>query len=127
MRVHSSFVQKGTLVIKIIISLLVVSTLLGCGTLDNKTILLSLGDSKEKVLEVMGVPADRQMAGNKEAWQYCVSGSSFGSNDHKIIWLQSGRVTGISSYKSHTPGCTGNMRQVNWQSAPDSVVEIRQR
>jgi hypothetical protein len=106
---------------------LLLMALSGCGTLDNKTILLNAGDSKERVLEVMGAPADRQMAGAQEAWQYCVSGATFGSNDHKIIWLQSGRVTGISSYKSYSTGCTGFMRQINWQSAPDSVIEIRQR
>lgn len=31
--------------------------LTACGTLDNKTILLNAGDSKERVLEVMGAPA----------------------------------------------------------------------
>ena len=110
------------------LAIVVLLTLLsGCGTLDNKTILLNAGDSKERVLEVMGAPADRQMAGNNEAWQYCVMGASFGSNDHKIIWLSSGRVTGISSYKSYSAGCTANYRQINWQSAPNTVVEVRQR
>ena len=98
-----------------------------CGTLDNKTILLNTGDSKERVLEVMGKPQDRQISGSNEAWQYCVSGASFGSNDHKIVWLQSGLVTAISTYKSHADGCTANMKQINWQSKPDSVIEIRNR
>jgi hypothetical protein len=89
----------------------------GCGTLDSRTVLLNVGDSKERVLEVMGAPQDRQMANTMEAWQYCVSGATFGSNDHKIIWLQSGRVIGISSYKSTIPGCTSGMRQIDWQSA----------
>jgi len=99
----------------------------GCGTLDNKTILLNAGDSKERVLEVMGTPQDRQISSINEAWQYCVSGASFGSNDHKIVWLQSGLVTGVSTYKSHASGCTANMKQINWQSKPDSVIEIRNR
>lgn len=105
-------------------SLLILS---GCGTLDNKTILLNPGDTKERVLEVMGPPSDRQMSGSNEAWQYCQLGASFGSNDHKIIWLTSGRVTGISSYKSYSAGCTANYKQINWQRAPDSVIEVRQR
>ena len=99
----------------------------GCGTLDNKTILLNAGDSKERVLEVMGTPQDRQISGINEAWQYCVSGASFGSNDHKIVWIQSGHVTGVSTYKSHAAGCTANMKEINWQSKPDSVIEIRNR
>jgi hypothetical protein len=50
----------------------------GCGTLDSKTNLLNVGDSKERVLEVMGLPKDRQIHGQQEAWQYCVSGAGFG-------------------------------------------------
>jgi len=99
----------------------------GCGTLDNKTILLNVGDSKERVLEVMGTPADRQMRGQQEAWQYCVSGAGFGWNDHKIIWLNAGRVAGINSYRSNVSGCGGGIQPVRWESAPDSVIEIRPR
>ena len=99
----------------------------GCGTLDNKTILLNVGDSKERVLEVMGTPKDRQMRGQQEAWQYCVSGAGLGWNDHKIIWLNAGRVAGINSYRSHVSGCGGGIEPVRWESAPDSVIEIRPR
>jgi hypothetical protein len=42
-------------VIALVLSLFVT----GCGTLDSKTILLNVGDSKERVLEVMGPPKDR--------------------------------------------------------------------
>lgn len=91
----------------------------GCGTLDNKTILLNVGDSKERVIEVMGNPTDRQIHGQQEAWQYCVSGAGFGWNDHKIIWLNGGRVTGINSYRSHVSGCSGGIQPVRWGSAPD--------
>ena len=90
----------------------------GCGTLDNKTILLNVGDSKERVLEVMGAPADRQFHGQQEAWQYCVSGAGFGWNDHKIIWLNVGRLTGISSYRSSVTGCSGGIQPVRWENAP---------
>lgn len=99
----------------------------GCGTLDSKTILLNVGDSKELVLEVMGTPVDRQINGRQEAWQYCVSGAGFGWNDHKIIWLNAGRVTGINSYRSHVSGCSGGIQPVRWESAPDIVLEHRQR
>jgi len=102
-------------------------TIAGCATLDKKTILLDVGDSKERVIEVMGTPQDRQVSGQREAWQYCKSGSGFGWNDHKVIWLSNGRVTGITSYKSSATGCRGGIQQVRWESAPDSVLEIRQR
>lgn len=39
----------------------------GCGTLDHKTILSNVGDSKETVLQVMGTPQDRQISGQQEA------------------------------------------------------------
>ena len=98
-----------------------------CGTLDKKTILLNVGDTKQAVIDVMGAPMDRQISGAKEAWQYCVSGAGFGWNDHKIIWFNTGRVTGINSYKSQVTGCQGGIGPVRWESAPDSVIEIRQR
>lgn len=101
--------------------------LIACGTLDSKTMLLNVGDSKEQVIKIMGTPDDRQVKGAYEAWQYCVSGASFGSNDHKIIWIQSGLVTGINSYKSHSAGCTSGMREVRWESAPNAVIEVRPR
>ena len=109
------------------ITLVFILLLQGCGTLDSKTILISVGDNKEKVLEIMGVPEDRQMQKNQEAWQYCVSGAGFGYNDHKIIWFNSGLVTGITSYKTTRTGCTGGIRAVRWESAPDYVLETRER
>ena len=99
----------------------------GCGTLDSKTILIDVGDSKQEVLDIMGVPDDRQMQGNLEAWQYCVSGAGFGYNDHKIVWFNTGNVSGITSYKTHNTGCTGSIRAVRWESAPDYVIETRAR
>src|SRR5687767_13600739 len=99
----------------------------GCGTLDSKTILLNVGDSKERVLKVMGPPEDRQINGQQEAWQYCVSGAGVGWNDHKIIWLSAGQVTGINSYRSGGTGCTRAIQPVRWESAPDSIHEIRSR
>lgn len=112
---------------RISIFLLLVSTLMGCGTLETKTILLNVGDSKERVLEIMGTPQDRQLRGQQEAWQYCISGAGFGYNDYRTIWFNAGRVTGITSYKNSVTGCAGGFRTVNWESAPDSVLEIRTR
>ncbi|MDP2806134.1 MAG: hypothetical protein Q8O24_09365 [Gallionellaceae bacterium] len=113
-------------IIKILV-LLLFFFLSGCGTLENKTILLNVGDSKKAVLDVMGTPADRQISGQQEAWQYCVSGAGFGWNDHKIIWFNAGQVTGINSYRSSVSGCQGGIKPVRWENAPDSVLEIRRR
>lgn len=112
---------------KLAVTFAVSAMIVGCGTLDKKTSLLNVGDFKERVIEVMGAPQDRQVSDQREAWQYCKSGSGFGWNDHKVIWLSNGRVTGITSYKSSATGCRGGIQQVRWESAPDSVLEIRQR
>lgn len=101
--------------------------LAACGSLEKKSILVSNGDSKQQVIEVMGTPDERQLQGDKEAWQYCTSGAGFGWNDHRIIWFQQGRVTGITPYKSYSTGCTGAIQPVRWESAPNAVVEIRNR
>ncbi|RMG57685.1 MAG: hypothetical protein D6717_04370 [Gammaproteobacteria bacterium] len=99
----------------------------GCGTLDKKTILINPGDSRERVLNIMGPPYDRQFKGNKEAWQYCVSGAGFGYNDHKIIWFTNKKVTGITTYRTHRSGCTGAVKTIRWEEAPDYTIEIRNR
>lgn len=98
-----------------------------CGTLEKKSILIDVGDNKQKVLGIMGTPEDRQVQGPREAWQYCVSGAGFGYNDHRIVWFRSGVVTSITSYRTRSTGCTGAIRSVHWESAPDSVIEIRSR
>lgn len=111
----------------LVASIFIFFAISGCGTLDKKTIMLNVGDSKERVLDVMGTPADRQINGQQEAWQYCVSGAGFGWNDHKIIWFTAGHVTGINSYRSGVSGCSGGIQSVRWESAPDTVMEIRRR
>jgi len=98
-----------------------------CGTLDDKTILINPGDSRERVLEIMGTPQDRQFDSINEAWQYCVSGAGFGYNDHKIIWFAEGSVIGLSTYRTSVTGCSGGIRSIVWEEAPDFVLESRER
>ncbi len=112
---------------KILFGLLVSLAMQGCGTLDNKTILIDAGDPKKKVIDLLGKPYDRQFEGNKEAWQYCISGAGFGYNDHKIIWFTNKKVTGITTYRTHRSGCTGAVKTIRWEDAPDYTVEIRNR
>ena len=113
---------------KKILSLLLISLILfGCGTLDKKTILISPGDTKEQVLSTLGTPKDRQFQGKNEAWQYCVSGAGFGYNDHKIIWMYDGRVTGIRTYTTSCTGCRSCMRTIKWEDKPDISIEMRDR
>ncbi|GAB1041409.1 hypothetical protein [Shewanella algae] len=39
----------------------------GCGTLDNRTILINAGDLKERAMDIMGLPYDHQFEQQKEA------------------------------------------------------------
>lgn len=110
---------------KYLFYLIVISLIQGCGTLDKKTILIDAGDKKEKVVNILGIPYDRQFKQTKEAWQYCVSGAGFGYNDHKIIWFAEGSVTGITSYRTHRSGCVGTVKTIRWEEAPDYTIEIR--
>lgn len=104
-------------------------SLVACGSLEEKSIQVTAGDSKARVTEIMGVPDDRQMRGTSEAWQYCQTGAGFGYHDYRVIWFTDGAVTGVTSYKSRTParGCIASIRQVEWEDAPDATIEIRNR
>lgn len=109
--------------------LLALVILSACGTLEKKAILINVGDDKSSVLKIMGIPDDRQINGQQEAWQYCQTGAGFGYHDYRIIWFDAGLVAGITSYKDKTAGtsCTGQLKTINWEDAPDTVVEIRNR
>ena len=106
-------------------------TLSSCGSLEKKTILIDPGNTKYTVLDIMGVPDDRQFRGgvtySAEAWQYCVSGAGFGYNDHRIIWFENGIVTGITSYKTYRTDCAGQIKTVNWQNKPDVTIRTQAR
>ena len=115
---------------RLVLALVVVALLLpACGSLETKAVNLNVGDTKDKVVSVMGPPDDRQVKDTNEAWQYCQTGAGFGWHDYRIIWFKNGRVTGINSYKSTRPGssCMADIRAVRWEDAPDSVIEIRNR
>ena len=114
---------------KTIIYILATLVLVGCGSLEKKSILISNGDTKAHVIKVMGTPDDRQLRGKHEAWQYCQTGAGFGYHDYRVFWFYSGKVTGVNSYKSSRPAssCMTDIRQVNWENAPDITVEVRNR
>lgn len=93
---------------------------LACGGLQNKAMLVNSGDDKQRVLAIMGSPQDRQFQGDNEVWQYCQTGAGFGYHDFRMIWFYRGKVTGVTSYKDHTPasGCAGHFKTVRWEDAP---------
>jgi hypothetical protein len=94
--------------------------LAACGSLERRATALNPGDNKQAVLDLLGEPQDRQFSGGLEVWQYCKTGAGFGYPDFRIVWFRDGVVTGMTSYKDHTPasGCTGHFRSIDWGAAP---------
>jgi hypothetical protein len=107
----------------------IASLLSGCGSLEKKAALINPGDTKEKVLSIMGPPGDRQFRANDEAWQYGQTGAGFGYHDFRVVWFHGGRVTGLTSYKDYTPASSAaaHFKPIRWEDAPDRTIEIRQR
>jgi len=103
--------------------------LTACGTLEKQSVLINPGDTRERVLSIMGAPGDRQFRGKDEAWQYGKTGAGFGYHDYRIIWFYDGKVTGITSYKDHTPmsSAAGHFKPIQWEQAPDHTIEVRMR
>lgn len=100
-------------------------TLLSCGSLQSRALLVHPGDDKDRVTALLGKPGDRQFKGDNEVWQYCKPG-----DDYRMVWLYRGKVIGVTSYKEphggvlmlsevgdHTSplSCTGHFRQVRWE------------
>jgi hypothetical protein len=97
-------------------------TITSCRTMElaNKTIQINKGDDRANVLQIMGTPQDRQFLGDYEVLQYCITGAGFGYHDYSAIWLHSGEVVGITSYKDDTPAssCRGHFRSFRVEDAP---------
>jgi hypothetical protein len=91
-----------------------------CKDLERKAVLINPGDSKEKVISILGNPGDRQFRGHLEAWQYGETGAGFGYHDYRLIWFRNNHVTGIESYKSYVPAtaASAHFRDIDWNRAP---------
>ncbi len=97
-------------------------SIISCRTMElaNKTIQINKGDDRAKVLQIMETPQDRQFLADYEVLQYCITGAGFGYHDYTAIWLRSGKVVGITTYKDHTPGssCRGHFHTLRVEDAP---------
>lgn len=90
------------------------------GTIEN-------GMSKQEVVRLLGSASDKQFRGKNEAWQYCELGAV--TSDFLVVWFYEGSVTGLTTYKDSSPSlnCTGQLRTVQWENAPDTTIEVRKR
>jgi hypothetical protein len=104
---------------------LVLATLLSaCSTLKDLTVQISVGDTKEKVVRILGTPDDRQFRDTKEAWQFGTV-VAIGICEYTIIWFNNNIVTGLNSYRNGSvAGCRAGIKSIQWEEAPDAIVEI---
>lgn len=117
---------------KILIIILTSIVFVGCAAINQSTMkrtaLVNPGMDKEKVLEILGTPGNRQFKGKDEAWQYCQT-SVWGTTDKfVVIWFYDGKVTGMNTYTQSQVGmCDSFFKTVNWEDAPDKTIEFRGR
>ena len=106
------FIQKVLLVCASAVALS------ACAQVKHKAMELSPGDSKARVLEIMGAPDDRQFNGENEALQYGMV-VSIGVCDYTVVWLHDGKTSGITSYRHFsTMGCRQGLQPISWSEAP---------
>lgn len=110
----------------ILVSAMVLSACAGPAELMSKSIQITPGMTTQELQSLMGPPQNRQFSGTNEAWQYCATGAV--SDDYLLVWVNSGTVTGLQTYKNTETGmCTSFFQTVEWEDAPDASIEIRQR
>ena len=96
--------------------------LAGCVSINQSTLertaLVNQGMEKEKVLELLGTPGNRQFRDKNEAWQYCQT-SIFDSTDKfVVIWFYDGVVNGTSTYTQSQFGmCESFFKTIDWSDA----------
>lgn len=115
--------------LRLLISTWIVLLISGCASKYTAQIMnINPGDTKATVISKLGTPENRQFNGEHEVFQYCTTGTSFGVSSYDVIWFYNGRVTGVSTYNVKDAGmCTSHFKQVKWEEAPDTVVEVRHR
>ena len=90
---------------------------------------IKAGMSVDELIGVMGEPQNRQFKGKNEAWQYCSTDySGFEADHYVLVWLADDIITGMQTYRNTLYGtCESFFRMVDWEEAPDTSIEIRDR
>ncbi len=99
--------------------------LMGCATITGSSLnqlvnKIGLGDSRERVLEILGSPGNRSFRGNQEALQYCTLG--FFTDSFYTIWLRNSVVESVTNYDRWYGLCS--FREVDWGQAPREKIDI---
>lgn len=99
----------------------------GCSTtgavsnMQEKSMQIHPGSSKNEVLAMLGSPGDRSFKGRGEAWQYCSTGLS--QDKYMTVWFYEGIVEGLTTYnRSDAVGiCTQTFSSVDWGQVPNDL------
>ena len=85
------------------------------------------GDSRARVIEVMGPPGNRQLQDTREALQWCKSGLF--TNYFGLVVLHDGKVFSIKTANSGSEGgsCSRGYPTIDWIIDPKKAVEIINR
>jgi len=76
--------------------------------------------SKERIVELLGQPADRSLRGSDEAWQYQEI-AGFGQCKYTTVWISAGKLVGISTRRGGSvAGCSLGSTPVNWAEMPSA-------
>lgn len=112
-----------------IIAILSLTIFFGCTNtkLASKANAIEPGQTKEQVLKILGTPGDKQFNGKDQAWQYCSTG--IGGDKYVVVWFYDATVTGMTTYTNNVGegNCDKFYKRIDWQSAPDRTIEIRNR
>ena len=107
----------------------VVFALAGCvssagrlSDMDVKIQHISVGDTQNEILSLLGTPGQRHRHSRNDkgrAWQYCFGGWP-DPYRHLTIWFYAGYVEGFTTRESLEKGwdCTRSFKEPRWEQAP---------
>lgn len=76
---------------------------------------IEVGQSKADVAVIMHEPGNRELNGNREAWQYCARDGSM--NKFVVVYFKDGNVEKLATYnKRWLGGCSGQYKPVVWDT-----------
>ena len=122
--------DKGNLSGGVLLLLLILLSLCGCGGQNLRAQVSSLnpGQSKEQVLAVLGPPGNRSFSGNAEAWQYCRTGTELTRDTYATVWFLDGRVHRVTTEQAQIVVglCSGGYPTIDWGQMDARVTVGRQ-
>jgi hypothetical protein len=108
-------------VTRFVAMLIMMVTLAACAStspIDDAVSKLEPGMSKDKVLVLMGQPADRSFRGADEALQYQEI-AGVGQCKYTTVWLSEGKLLGVTTRRGGSVlGCGLGSQPVDWQQMP---------